>query len=59
MPPALSFSLPSYHVSSFNHFNNLIGLMKFYLCVFDNFKNLNEVVLILLVFNYQVAVSAF
>jgi hypothetical protein len=33
--------------------------MKFYLCVFDNFKNLNEVVLILLVFNYEVAVSAF
>ena len=32
--------------------------MKFYLCVFDNFKNLN-VVLVLLVFNYQIAVCAF
>jgi len=48
-----------YHLWSFNHFNNLIGLMKFYLCVFDNFKNLNEVVLVLLVFNYQIAVCAF
>lgn len=33
--------------------------MKFHLCVFDNFKNLNEVVLILLVLKYQAAVSAF